>query len=271
MSATSTSATCLASDPNLLTSQIYAEGFGEGAYSRIDTRFYQGLNDSIIDSKLPLVLPRYQYSYFGQPDALGRPLSARYAAVQRDAHGRHQHAARRPDGELGPAVAGALGDLWKIKLHGDAAAYDANEFNEQPNFATVSARQRRARAAAGGGGFPLAVRARLGRLGHPVDRADGRDHRRAARAATARLNKYPNEDSLDLEFTDANLFGFNRFAGIDRLEGGVARQCRAARRLVPGRHHVRWAGRAILPTPRPPVSPSYSGLHDQVSDIVARA
>ena len=33
--------------------------------------------------------------------------------------------------------------------------------------------------------------------------------------------KYPNEDSLDLEFTDANLFGFNRFPGIDRLDGGV--------------------------------------------------
>jgi len=31
----------------------------------------------------------------------------------------------------------------------------------------------------------------------------------------------PDEDSLDLEFTDANLFSINRFPGVDRLEGGV--------------------------------------------------
>ncbi len=30
----------------------------------------------------------------------------------------------------------------------------------------------------------------------------------------------PNEDSLDFEFTDDNLFSLNRFPGIDRLEGG---------------------------------------------------
>ena len=35
----------LGTDPNLLTSQIYAEGFGQGAYSRFDVRFYQSLND----------------------------------------------------------------------------------------------------------------------------------------------------------------------------------------------------------------------------------
>ncbi|MGH7160923.1 MAG: LPS-assembly protein LptD, partial [Acetobacteraceae bacterium] len=31
----------------------------------------------------------------------------------------------------------------------------------------------------------------------------------------------PNEDSLYLEFTDANLFGWNKFPGIDRAEGGI--------------------------------------------------
>ena len=60
----------LAAMPTLLTSQIYGEGFGQGAYSRFDVRFYQSLNDVVvIGSKLPLVLPRYQYSYFGQPDS----------------------------------------------------------------------------------------------------------------------------------------------------------------------------------------------------------
>jgi LPS-assembly protein len=59
---------------NLLSSQVYLEGFGEGAYSRLDTKFYQGLINTIVDSKLPFVLPRYQYSYFGLPDGLGGRL-----------------------------------------------------------------------------------------------------------------------------------------------------------------------------------------------------
>ena len=34
----------LGGDINLLTSQVYLEGFGVGAYSRLDTKFYQATN-----------------------------------------------------------------------------------------------------------------------------------------------------------------------------------------------------------------------------------
>ena len=40
----------LGSEPTLLTSQIYAEGFGQGAYSRFDVRFYQTLNEVVVSS-----------------------------------------------------------------------------------------------------------------------------------------------------------------------------------------------------------------------------
>ena len=44
----------------------------------------------------------------------------------------------------------------------------------------------------------------------------------APQSATATSTRsFPNEDSLDLEFTDANLFALNRFTGVDRLEGGM--------------------------------------------------
>ena len=38
---------------------------------------------------------------------------------------------------------------------------------------------------------------------------------------TGRQTRFPNEDSIDLEFTDANLFNLNRFNGRDRQEGGT--------------------------------------------------
>ena len=81
----------------------------------------------------------------------------------------------------------------------------------------------------------------------------------------------PNEDSLDFEFTDANLFAINRFPGIDRFEGGV--------RANAGLHTAWTMGGTNIDTL---VGQSYrehldnslpllSGLNHHVSDVVARA
>jgi len=43
----------------------------------------------------------------------------------------------------------------------------------------------------------------------------------APRVGTWQNRVLPNEDSLDLEFTDSNLFALNRYPGLDRLEGGT--------------------------------------------------
>ena len=94
----------LGSDPSLLASNIYLEGFGQGAYSRLDTNFYQGLTTSITNSQLPVVLPRYQYSYFGQPDALGGRLKidTENFNVLRDRW--HEYPAGRAGAGMGSAV-----------------------------------------------------------------------------------------------------------------------------------------------------------------------
>jgi LPS-assembly protein len=257
-------------DPNLLSSQIYGEGFGEGSYARLDTKFYQGLSSTIIDSKLPVVLPRYQYSYFGQPDGWGGRFSLDAGAfniIRSD--GTNTRRTNLTANWEKPFV-GALGDLWKVTLHADAAAYDATGFNEQPNFGTHSTVET-ARA------LPqMAVDFRW-----PFMRASGNWGTQviepmlqlvvAPQSGDSQINKYPNEDSLDLEFTDANLFGFNRFPGIDRLEGGV--------RLNAALHGTWYLGGTTFDAfvgqsyrdGKDNLFPEYTGLHDQVSDIVARA
>jgi LPS-assembly protein len=257
-------------DPNLLASQIYVEGFGQGAYSRLDTKFYQGLSTIIVDSKLPVVLPRYQYSYFGQPDAWGGRFSVdtgSFNVLRTD--GTNTRRANLTMNWERPFV-GALGDLWKITLHGDAVAYQASDFNQQPNFGTHSDIDA-ARA------LPqMAVDFRW-----PFMRDSGNWGIQviepmlqlvvAPRAGDSQNSKYPNEDSLDLEFTDANLFGFNRFTGIDRLEGGV--------RLNAALHGTWYLGGTTFDgfigqsyrDGTDNVFPAYTGLHNQVSDIVARA
>ncbi|HEY3847213.1 MAG TPA: LPS assembly protein LptD [Acetobacteraceae bacterium] len=257
-------------DPNLLASQIYVEGFGEGSYARLDTKFYQGLSSQVIDSELPVVLPRFQYSYFGQPDAWGGRFSLDAGAFNiLRSDGTNTRRTNLTVNWERPFV-GELGDLWKITLHGDAAAYDASDFNEQPNFGSHS-NVENARA------LPqVAVDFRW-----PFMRDSGAWGTQviepmlqlvvAPQTGDSQIDKYPNEDSLDLEFTDENLFGFNRFTGIDRLEGGV--------RLNAALHGTWYLGGTTFDgfigqsyrDGKDNLFPEYTGLHNQVSDVVARA
>jgi LPS-assembly protein len=257
-------------DPNLLSSQIYVEGFGEGSYSRLDTRFYQGLSSIVVDSELPVVLPRYQYSYFGQPDAWGGRFSLDAGAfnIMRTDGTNTRRTSLTVNWER-PFV-GEFGDLWKVTLHGDAAAYDAADFNEQPNYGT-HANVDNARA------LPqVAVDFRW-----PFMRDSGAWGTQvieprlqlvaAPQVGNSQNDKYPDEDSLDVEFSDANLFGFNRFPGIDRLEGGV--RLNAALQgtwYLGGTTFDAFIGQSYSDS-KSSVFPEYTGLHNQVSDIVARA
>ncbi len=260
----------VAGNQNLLTSQIYLEGFGQGAYSRLDVRFYQGLVNTIIDSKLPFVLPRYQYSYFGQPDAWGGRLKVEAGAfnVLRSVGTNTQRANLTAEYER--PFLGALGDLWKVTLHGDAAAYNATGLNDQPNFSTLDSNST-AR------GLPqAAVDFRW-----PFMRAGGVWGSQiiepiaqvivAPQVGNSQFNTIPNEDSLDLEFTDKTLFGFNRFPGIDRLEGGVrANVALHGAWFLNGTAFDTLVGQSYRATKDNNFSPA-SGLRDTVSDVVGRA
>jgi LPS-assembly protein len=257
-------------DPNLLASQIYVEGFGEGSYARLDTKFYQGLSSVVVDAELPVVLPRYQYSYFGQPDAWGGRFSLDAGAfniIRTD--GTNTRRINLTMNWERPFV-GALGDLWTITVHGDAAGYNASHFNEQPNFGThddVDTARALPQVAVdfrwpfmrdSGNWGTQVIQPRLQLVVAPQTGASQDD-------------KYPNEDSLDFEFSDENLFGFNRFPGIDRLEGGV--RLNAALQgtwYLGGTTFDAFIGQSYRDS-KDSLFPEYTGLHDQVSDIVARA
>jgi LPS-assembly protein len=260
----------LGTDPNVVTSQLYAEGFGEGAYSRIDTRVYQAVNNSIISSKLPVVLPRYEYSYVGTPDAWGGRLALDVTAfnVMRTA-GTDTRRASLTMNWSRPFV-GALGDLWKITLHNDAAGYDTSDFNEQPNFGTHSTANTARSLPQAALDFRWPFMRDSGAWGTQLIEPMA-EIVVAPQAGDSQLNKYPNEDSFDLEFTDANLFGFNRFPGIDRLDGGVrANVALHGAWYLGGTTFDGLIGQSYRTT-KNNLFPEASGLHDQVSDVVARA
>jgi LPS-assembly protein len=259
----------LAGDPNVLTSQFYVEGFGEGSYTRLDSRLYQGLNGAITASHLPVVLPRYEYSFVGTPDSLGGRLSVSTNAfnVIRTSGTNTRRGALTLDYER--PFSGLLGDQWKITLHGDAEAYNATQFDQLPNYGSVRSLDA-ARAlpqVAVDFRWPFARDGGVWgtQLIEPIAQIIV-----APQTGDSQNRLYPNEDSLDFEFTDANLFGFNRFTGTDRLDGGL--------RANVGMHGAWYLGGTTFDglvgqsyrTNKDDLFPVASGLHDQVSDVVAR-
>ena len=211
----------------------------------------------------------FRSSYFGEPDRFGGRLKVDLGAFN----------LRRDDGtetrraniavEWSRRFVGALGDLWKIAIHGDAATYSAARFGEQPNFAPVNSVSRTQ-------ALPqISLGARW-----PFYRDSGEwgsqliepmvEIVAAPRMGDSQVRKIPNEDSFDFEFSDQNLFGFNRFPGIDRLEGGT--------RLNAALHGAWYLGGTAFDglvgqsyrTFKDSLFPAASGLHDQVSDVVLR-
>lgn len=203
----------------VLTSQIYLEGFGQGAYARVDTRFYQGLATSQDSSKLPFVLPRAEYNFVSQPNLFGGRLGVRTDAFNVLRNNGTDTQRGRLSLDWQRPYAGALGDLWTLRLHMDSAVYSAHKFNEQPNYGIhgdVSSAQAMPSASVMLR-WPFARNA--GRWGTQVIEPIAQII--VAPNGSNYINtRIPNEDSLALDFTDANLFSLNRFAGVDRLEGG---------------------------------------------------
>jgi LPS-assembly protein len=165
---------------------------------------------------------------------------------------------------------GRLGDQWKLSLHGDATAYDASQFDLQPNF----------------GPFPnlTAVRAlpqAAVDFNWPFARDGGAWGTQliepiaeviiAPQSGDSQIRRYPNEDSLDFEFSDANLFGFNNFTGVDRLVGGArANVAMHGAWYLGGTTFDGLVGQSYR-TNQDDLFPVGSGLRDEVSDIVARS
>jgi LPS-assembly protein len=253
----------------ILGSQVYIEGFGDGSYARLDTRFYQSLTSALNSTSLPIVLPRYEYSYVGTPDSLGGRFSVSTSDfnVVRSVGANTRRANLTTEYEV--PFTGLLGDQWKVTLHGDAAAYDVIRLDQYPVYSATRS-DNTARA--------------LPQLGIEVHWPFARDSGAwgsqmiepivqvilAPQAGDSQLTRYPNEDSLDFEFTDANLFGFNRFPGIDRLEGGSrANVAFHGAWYLGGTTFDGLIGQSYR-TDKDNLFPEASGLHDQVSDLVGR-
>jgi LPS-assembly protein len=254
--------------PRVLPSDAFLEGFwGASGYARVDVRAYQGLR-SLDDTALtPFVLPN-AFAEWSVRDAWGGAwrLDAGGFAIFRQRGTDSRRIAARAAYER--PFFDARGGVWTIRGQADALAYSASGLDLAPNFADI-------REASGvRGNIRLALDWRLplvrdaGTLGSQVLEPRVQLVTGPSLGAQSRL---PNEDSLDFEFTDANLFALSRFGGRDRMEGGtrVDAALRGAWLLPGGRGVEALVGRSLRLTEATAFDPG-SGLDRRASDWVGR-
>ncbi len=257
---------------SVLTSSAFIEGFGAGSYTKLDAIAYQGLATTISQANLPFVLPRYEYSFFSEPIFGGRfRVDTTDFNVIRQTGTSTQRAALSLDYQK--PLSGYLGEQYNTTVHLDTAAYSASDLTQQPNYSTAGSTEivRTQPTVAetvrwpfmrdGGTTGPFAGTQVI----EPIVQLVA-----SPNAGAFFKHNIPNEDSLDFEFSDANLFSLNKFPGIDRFEGGL----RANVGL-----HTNWtlAGMSIdsligqsYRTEAGNEFPALSGLNKSVSDVVAR-
>jgi LPS-assembly protein len=204
----------------LLTSGVFTEGFwGTEAYARVDARGFQGLRPTDDYTRTPIVLPNIYFDWQAPPDALGGIFTFdtwNFATLRESGTDTRRAAIRL--GYVLP-MADDLGGLWTLRAQSDLAAYNYSDLSGAPNFATgISS------GSVATGNIRAALDWRMpfirsaGAYGHQVIEPR---LQLVTGPVTGAQRDVPNEDSLDFEFTDANLFSLNRFNGRDRQEGGT--------------------------------------------------
>ena len=256
---------------SVLSSSLFVEGFGVGAYTKLDAIAYQGLATTIVQSKLPYVLPRYEYSFFSEPIFGGRfRFDSTDFNVVREQGTNTQRAEASLDYQR--PFSGVLGEQYKITIHTDLAAYAATSLNQQPTYGTQGSTE----TARGQPTIAAEMRwpfIRDGGASTGTQVVEPIVQLIAAPNAGSFLNRnIPNEDSLDFEFSDQNLFSINRFPGVDRFEGGLRANVGLHTNWVVGGTTIdTLVGQSYSEHNDAKVYPLLSGLNRQVSDVVARA
>ena len=207
--------------PPFLESNGYVEGFGQGSWAKLNVAAYQSTTTTTSQSTLPYVLPQARYSYYNVIDPLGGRLSVDTGVVNvLRAVGTNTVRAnvnidwQRPFQD-------PLGGVWNFRAHADNAYYSAFSLGATPTYSATEAQTQAERsqpAAALMWHFPLLRSDTKGtgsELIEPIVQLVAEP-----RGGDWRNPVIPNEDSLDLDFSDANLFALNRYNGIDRQDGG---------------------------------------------------
>ena len=202
---------------NSLASQGFAEGFRQRNYAYVSATDFQSLKDETNDQATPLILPYAEYAHESEPDRFGgqTKIDLNFVALTRS----QGSDTRRLSAQTGWQIpyTSPIGDTYTLSasLRGDLYHVNSLAMNDGETYTGASYRL-----------LPqIALDWR-----YPFVREEGKNggvYQLFEPIASVVVSPYggnpvtiPDEDSLNFEFDDTNLFSTNRFSGLDRVEGG---------------------------------------------------
>lgn len=203
------------SSDQTLTSRLFAEGFRGRNYAVVNTYAFQSLRATDDQDTIPVVLPMIDFNHVGEADRFGgrTSLDVNLLALSRE-QGVDSRRLSVTGGWRLP-LRGRIGDIITLSAAVQGDLYHVGNQSVPGEPGTFTGVTGRVMPHAG-----LEWR-------WPLIKEGGRIHQVVEPIAEFVASPYggnpaeiPNEDSLDLEFDETNLFGFNRFTGLDRVEGG---------------------------------------------------
>lgn len=203
-----------------LDSTVYAEGFDNRSYASFRSWAFQGLQDGDINTQNPIVAPLLNYNLVSEPGPGGA-----YWTVNADAmvlsriEGRDSRRVSANVAWTLPYTAPA-GDIYKLTASVRADGYwvngvDPNSNNPDPTSNTVNGVTGRIFPQLSfDWRYPFVRRSPgISQVFEPIFSADVAPN-------GGNPGMIPNEDSLDFQFDETNVFDPNRFTGLDRVDNG---------------------------------------------------
>lgn len=250
-----------------LTSSAFVEGFRRRNYARATAYSYQGLRATDDPGKTPLILPLAEYNFRGEPGRYGGRfnIDTSVLSLTRDESTDSRRVSVKSSWNL-PHI-GTAGDIYNlnVSLQTDAYNVDGVPTPGNPN---------QLQDGFTGRAFPqIQFNWR-----YPFVRHDGTTTQFIEPIAGfvvaprgGNPDKIPNEDSLDVEFDDLNLFRDTRFTGVDRVEGGqrVVYGMRGGLYGAGGGSSSAFLGQSFRFNQDSPYATG-TGLDNQLSDLIGR-
>lgn len=217
------------SGEDVLESRAFAEGFYGLSYLAANVFAFQDLREGSIEQ--PLVTPLMEGDYVGEPGAvLGGQVRATAEVLNLVRTEDVDEADRQLDNEGVSTRRLSLSADWQrafftdVGLVADIQADLATYFYWSDNVPEAGDPSRLRDGVTDAVFFPRATATAR----YPLVRQSG-DYQQlvepiasiTAAPVVDDVDDIPNNDSLDVEFDEINLFSDNRFPGIDRLDGGV--------------------------------------------------
>lgn len=198
-----------------LTSNVYLEGVNGRNHTGVDLFSFQGLRIDDDQGDIPFVMPLVSYTASGEPSIGGR-IDATLGGVALQRTGGRDTRRLSFDGSWTTRHIGPIGDLVTLGVHLRGDGYMVSEAQlTDPTASSDNLTEGRV--------WPMATAMwslPMVRDGGNLTQTIEPIVQLVASPAGGNPNDIPNEDSQSFEFSEANLFSRNRFAGYDRVESG---------------------------------------------------